>query len=83
MMSGLIGARQSVTANGSTSFTFEYSGEQLIGLVFANETAKLNKVNGDSPVWSVDNITVTTVPEPATMLLLGLGGMMLRRRRRA
>jgi hypothetical protein len=29
---------------------------------------------------AIDNIT--TVPEPATLLLLGLGGMVLRRNRR-
>lgn len=31
----------------------------------------------------VSNITLTPVPEPATMCLLGLGGLMLRKKRRA
>ena len=40
---------------------------------------------GGSPMGSLhfDNITVTAVPEPATLLLLGLGGVILRRRRQA
>jgi hypothetical protein len=32
---------------------------------------------------SVDNIQVTNIPEPATMLLLGLGGLFLRKIRQA
>jgi len=30
---------------------------------------------------AIDNLTVTPIPEPATLLLLGLGGLFLRRRK--
>ena len=29
----------------------------------------------------LDNVVVTTIPEPATIALLGLGGLLLRRRK--
>ncbi len=37
-----------------------------------------NKCIGE---FEMDNLVVTPVPEPGTMLVLGLGGLMLRRRR--
>jgi hypothetical protein len=43
--------------------------------------------NGQSPspdqIIGIDNVVVTATPEPATLTLLGLGGMALLRRRRA
>ena len=40
-------------------------------------------VGGDNWWWAVDDVMVTAVPEPATMVLLGLGGLALIRRRRS
>jgi hypothetical protein len=34
-------------------------------------------------IWLMDNLKITMVPEPATMALLGLGGLALLRRKRA
>jgi hypothetical protein len=42
---------------------------------------KLVDMSNAPPV--IDNIKFTYVPEPASLLLLGLGGLLLRRRRRA
>ncbi|MHC4259911.1 MAG: PEP-CTERM sorting domain-containing protein [Planctomycetota bacterium] len=44
------------------------------------------KLYPQPPGWSVDygsgtNDRITAVPEPSTLLLLGLGGLMVRRKR--
>lgn len=80
-IAGLIGDRNTITANVTqATFTFNFTGEENIGLVFHN----MSGVTGSMPVYSVDNLTVTTVPEPSSAILLALGGIgLLTHRRRS
>ncbi len=39
-----------------------------------------DKIDGTGPLY--DNVSIVVIPEPATMTLIGLGGLALIRRRR-
>ena len=39
-------------------------------------------MNKGPATYNIDNIVVQTIPEPTTLLLLTLGGLMLRQRKR-
>jgi hypothetical protein len=61
-------------------YSFNSTTSKLTGTWADNTTFHIQLVNqsGYSPV--IDNIKFTIIPEPATLLLLGLGGVLLRRR---
>lgn len=71
----------STTATPSTeSLTFSYNGtDQYIALVFANSNGV---TTGTGNTVDIDNLTVNTIPEPSSAVLLGLGGLALMVRRR-
>lgn len=76
---GTIGARNTITSNATqATFTFNFTGEENIALVFHN----MSGATGAMPIYSVDNLTVDTIPEPSSTALLGLGGLALILRRR-
>jgi len=61
-----------------SSFQFTASNTELDLSIFSPGS------DGENNIWAathVDDVSITLVPEPATMCLLGLGGLFLRRRR--
>ncbi len=60
--------------------TVDGSFTALAGEAYIGKAIGVGLISGGS--WpEVDNATLTLVPEPATMMLLGLGGLLLRKRR--
>lgn len=47
----------------------------------AGETFTMDLLEGASPYGNEDSLTITIVPEPATMAILGLGALLLRRKK--
>lgn len=65
------------------SFTFAHSADSVkFWFVAEGFTGTPLPPGLDDESWGLDNVTVTAIPEPATLLLLALGGAALVRRRR-
>lgn len=68
------GTEQTVTADGTATFTFDYNGsDDYVALVFAQRNAEGGTAFG---YVDFDNLTVNTIPEPATLGMLGFGAVL-------
>ena len=71
-----LGVNQEITGNGTAvTFSFDYNGtDQFVGLVFANSTP--GSATGVNTV-DLDNLTVSTIPEPSSAAFISLAGLIV------
>jgi len=78
----MVQGASSSTGNDVTNFgTFAFSNTTDVFL--GNQAVSLLSSNNDGAGYGFSSITVRTVPAPASLAMLGLGGLMTARRRRA
>lgn len=80
-------------SDGVTTFNHSHAGSGSTGNTgvfygwFRNDQLKVDKIvlngNGGDGEWGLDNIEYGVVPEPASLVALGVGAMALIRRRRS
>jgi len=67
--------------NSFTPFSFDVTVAGADPWADAAIGLEIRPISGTTGFWDIDNIRVTEIPEPATAMLLGIGGLLMTRRR--